>query len=195
MSPAIWPMRNTPMTDGDEQLRGGYRLRKDASLTVRDKLQPSLLDRLTDDEPDKREESASQRLISHSTLRRHVLRDLQWLFNTINSEAQHDLAPFSQVRRSVLNFGVAPLAGQRMSDIEWHDIQRKLTEAIINFEPRILPQGLQVRCISDTRSLNLHNVLSIEIKGRLWCVPYPLEFLFRTDVDLENGNFELKDVG
>lgn len=195
MSPATWPMRNTPMTDSDDQLRGGYRLRKDASLTVRDKLQPSLLDRLTDDEPDKREESASQRLISHSTLRRHVLRDLQWLFNTINSEAQHDLAPFSQVRRSVLNFGVAPLAGQRMSDIEWHDIQRKLTEAIINFEPRILPQGLQVRCISDTRSLNLHNVLSIEIKGRLWCVPYPLEFLFRTDVDLENGNFELKDVG
>jgi len=38
-------------------------------------------------------------------------------------------------------------------------------------------------------------VLSIEIKGRLWCVPYPLEFLFRTDVDLENGHFELKDIG
>lgn len=31
-------------------------------------------------------------------------------------------------------------------DIEWQDIQRKLTEAIISFEPRILPQGLQVRC-------------------------------------------------
>jgi type VI secretion system protein ImpF len=26
-------------------------------------------------------------------------------------------------------------------------------------------------------------------------VPYPLEFLFRTDVDLENGHFELKDAG
>ncbi|MGM1296106.1 type VI secretion system baseplate subunit TssE, partial [Enterobacter hormaechei] len=24
---------------------------------------------------------------------------------------------------------------------------------------------------------------------------YPLEFLFRTDVDLENGHFELKDAG
>ncbi len=199
MSPAIWLMRSDSKTqpvDSGELLRGGFRFRKDQnSLSARDKLQPSLLDRLTDNEPDKRQESSNQQLISHSTLRRHVLRDLQWLFNTINSEAQHDLAPFSQVRRSVLNFGVSPLAGQRMSDIEWHDIQRKLTEAIINFEPRILPQGLQVRCISDTRSLNLHNVLSIEIKGRLWCVPYPLEFLFRTDVDLENGNFELKDVG
>ncbi|MFD1804228.1 type VI secretion system baseplate subunit TssE [Mixta tenebrionis] len=182
--------------DSGELLRGGYRHRKDQSgLNARDKLQPSLLDRLTDHEPDKRQESANQRLISHSTLRRHVLRDLQWLFNTINNEAQHDLQAFAEVRRSVLNFGVSPLAGQRMSDIEWNDVQSKLTEAIVNFEPRILPQGLQVRCISDTKSLDLHNVLSIEIKGRLWCVPYPLEFLFRTDVDLENGYFELKDVG
>ena len=56
-------------------------------------------------------------------------------------------------------------------------------------------RGFRSRCVSDTSSLDLHNVLSIEIKGRLWCVPYPLEFLFRTDVDLENGHFELKDAG
>lgn len=189
-------MSNSGFETGDELLRGGYRFRNDQStLNARDKLQPSLLDRLTDDEPDKTQETANQRLVSHSTLRRQILRDLQWLLNTINNEAQQDLAPFAQVRRSVLNFGVAPLAGQRMSDIEWHDIQHKLTEAIVSFEPRILPQGLQVRCLSDSQSLTLHNVLSIEIKGRLWCVPYPLEFLFRTDVDLENGYFELKDVG
>ncbi|WP_173632761.1 type VI secretion system baseplate subunit TssE [Paramixta manurensis] len=182
--------------EGGDVLRGGYRFRKGKeTLGARDKMQPSLLDRLTDNAPDKQQEPVSQTLVSHSALRRHVLRDLQWLFNSINNEAQQDLAPFPQVRRSAWNFGVAPLAGQRMSDIEWQDIQRKLTEAIINFEPRILPQGLQVRCVSDTGSLELHNVLSIEIKGRLWCVPYPLEFLFRTDVDLENGHFELKEVG
>lgn len=143
----------------------------------------------------KKRESANSNLITHAALRRNVLRDLQWLFNTINHDASGDLSALPHVNRSVVNFGVAPLAGKRMSDIEWHDIQRKLTEAIINFEPRILPQGLQVRCVSDTSSLDLHNVLSIEIKGRLWCVPYPLEFLFRTDVDLENGHFELKDAG
>lgn len=120
---------------------------------------------------------------------------MQWLFNTINNEAQQDLSRVDHVRRSVFNFGVAPLAGKRMSEIEWGDIQQRLTEAILHFEPRILPQGLQVRCVCDTKSLDLHNVLSIEIKGRLWCVPWPLEFLFRTDVDLENGHFELKDAG
>jgi type VI secretion system protein ImpF len=181
---------------GSDLLRGGYRHRnKQEALNARDKMQPSLLDRLTDNAPDKLKESASNTVISHTTLRRHVLRDLQWLFNSINNEGQQDLEPFGEVKRSVLNYGVAPLSGQRMSDIEWQDVQRKLTNSILHFEPRILPVGLQVRCISDTTSLDLHNVLSIEIKGRLWCVPYPLEFLFRTDVDLENGHFEFKDVG
>lgn len=181
---------------GSDLLRGGYRHRKKQdALDVRDKMQPSLLDRLTDNAPDKKKESASSTVISHSALRRNVLRDLQWLFNSINNETQQDLQPFAHVQRSVLNYGVAPLSGQRMSDIEWHDVQRMITQSILNFEPRIMPVGLQVRCISDTNALDLHNVLSIEIKGRLWCVPYPLEFLFRTDVDLENGHFEFKDVG
>lgn len=181
---------------GSDLLRGGYRYRnKPDALNARDKMQPSLLDRLTDNAPDKQQEAASSTVISHSALRRNVLRDLQWLFNCVNNEAQQNLQPFPHVQRSAYNFGVAPLAGQRMSDIEPADIQRKLTNSILHFEPRILPAGLQVRCVSDTTSLNLHNVLSIEIKGRLWCVPYPLEFMFRTDLDLENGRFELKDVG
>ncbi len=184
-----------PQRDGDALRTGWQSRRKQDSVGARDKMQPSLLDRLTDNQPHKKQEPVNSNLIAHSALRRHVLRDLQWLFNTINHDDPLAMESLHQVRRSVINFGVAPLAGKRMSDIEWHDIQRKLTEAIINFEPRILPQGLQVRCISDTHSLDLHNVLSIEIKGRLWCVPYPLEFLFRTDVDLENGHFELKDAG
>ncbi|QDY40877.1 type VI secretion system baseplate subunit TssE [Candidatus Pantoea soli] len=188
--------RDNPQNDGYAQLHGGFRARKNReTLTARDKLQSSLLDRLTDHAPDKRHEASNTTLISHTTLRRHVLRDLQWLFNTINNEAQQDLSGFPEVRRSVWNFGVAPLAGQNISDIEWHEMQRKMTDAILHFEPRILPQGLQVRCVSDLKSLSLHNVLSIEIKGRLWCVPYPLEFLFRTQVDLESGHFELQDAG
>ena len=183
------------MSDGRDLLHGGFRQRGRETMTSRDKMQPSLLDRLTDNAPDKPQEAPGSRVISHATLKRNVLRDLQWLFNSINNEAQQDLSPFPHVQRSAYNFGVAPLAGQRMSDIELADIQRKITNSILYFEPRILPAGLQVRCISDTSSLSLHNMLSIEIKGRLWCVPYPLEFLFRTDLDLENGHFELKDVG
>ncbi|STB68446.1 T6SS lysozyme-related protein Cts1D [Citrobacter freundii] len=186
---------NRKVRAGDVLHSGRQPHSKQAIVGARDKTMPSLLDRLTDKHPQDKSEQIDTNLISNSTLRHHVLRDLQWLFNTINYNDPLALTELTHVRRSVINFGIAPLAGKRMSDIEWQDIQLKLTEAIINFEPRILPQELQVRCISDNRSLDLHNILSIEIKGCLWCVPYPLEFLFLTSVDLENGHFELKDGG
>jgi len=52
-----------------------------AELTAIEKLQPCLLDRLTDDEPGKKEESRAQRVVSLQRYRRGVLRDLEWLFN------------------------------------------------------------------------------------------------------------------
>lgn len=179
-----------------EMLYAGYQARnKKQTLSARDNMQPSLLDRLTDEQPDKPQESPGSRLITHSELRRNVLRDLQWLFNAVNSESQLNLRPFSHIQGSTLNFGIAPLAGKRMSDIQWPDLQRKITAAILHFEPRIIPHELLVDCLSSHQSSELHNQLSIEIRGRLWCVPYPLEFLFRSEVDLENGHFELQEVG
>ena len=117
---------------GYAQLHGGFReRRKRDALTARDKLQSSLLDRLADNAPDKQQEPENSMLISHSTLRRHVLRDLQWLFNTINNEAQQDLDGFDQVQRPVWNFGVAPLAGQNVSAIHSQDMPRHTPNAIL----------------------------------------------------------------
>ena len=56
-------------------------------LTPQDRLQPALLDRLTDDEPDKKQEPREQRVMSKRRLRQAVLRDLAWLFNATRLEA------------------------------------------------------------------------------------------------------------
>ncbi|HWW69922.1 MAG TPA: type VI secretion system baseplate subunit TssE, partial [Duganella sp.] len=53
-----------------------------AELTSRDRLQPSLLDRLSDDDSQARLESREQRVLSMRGLRKAVLRDLGWLLNT-----------------------------------------------------------------------------------------------------------------
>ncbi|MEJ2426173.1 MAG: type VI secretion system baseplate subunit TssE, partial [Candidatus Thiodiazotropha sp.] len=44
-------------------------------------LHPSLLDRLTDDEPEKSKESQDKRVMSMRRVRQSVLRDLSWLLN------------------------------------------------------------------------------------------------------------------
>lgn len=55
-----------------------------AELTPPERLQPSLLDHLTDDEPAASQETRSPRVLSIQRLRESVLRDLGWLLNTTN---------------------------------------------------------------------------------------------------------------
>ncbi|MDS1142257.1 type VI secretion system baseplate subunit TssE [Pusillimonas sp. SM2304] len=161
---------------------------------ARDRLQPALLDRLTDDMPGRRGESRHE-MLTHAQLRLAVLRDLSWLLNTVSIESSHDLGHCAHVRTSALNFGVRALAGKRMSEVDWVDLERAITEAIVHFEPRILAETIMVQCMTDADVLEHHNMLSFKIKGLLWCVPYPQEFLFRTVIDLESGHIDLSDMG
>jgi type VI secretion system protein ImpF len=82
-----------------------------------DRLQPCLLDRLTDDEPARREESRNQRIISLQRYKAGVLRDLDWLFNAIGHFPDEQVgeltfADFEEAYRSVLNFGLRQLYGR-----------------------------------------------------------------------------------
>ncbi|MGV2863948.1 type VI secretion system baseplate subunit TssE [Achromobacter sp. ESBL13] len=162
---------------------------------MRDRLQPSLLDRLMDNEPTRREEPRDSAMLTHEQLRAAVLRDLRWLLNTVNLQTSQDLSAHHQVATSTVNFGVRAMAGKRMSEIDWIDVEESIRHAISAFEPRILDSSVEVRCVTDTGTLEHHNVLSLEIRGMLWCVPHPLEFLFRTDIDLESGHMDLRDLG
>src|SRR5262245_46106408 len=80
-----------------------------AELTQKERLQPSLLDRLTDHEPEHRQEAREKRILSPAKLRESVRRDLTWLFNTPNMATMIDLANFPQVASSVLNYGLPSL--------------------------------------------------------------------------------------
>lgn len=148
-----------------------------------------------DDAPAQRQEPRDAGMITHAELRAAVLRDLRWLLNTVNLQTSEDLAAYPWVVGSTLNFGVRALAGRRMSEIDWIDVEDSVRTAIVTFEPRVQADSVEVRCVSDTVTLEHHNVLSMEIRGMLWCVPYPMEFLFRTDIDLESGHMDLRDLG
>jgi len=159
-----------------------------------DRLQPALLDRLTDDEPDKKQEPREARVLSKSRMRQSVLRDLAWLFNATRLEAVTDLAKAPHVRRSVVNFGLPALSGRTASSLDVGDLARAVREAILTFEPRIVPRTLQIRTVLEAGSLDHHNVIGVEIHGELWAQPVPLEFLVRTEFDLETGKVQIADL-
>src|ERR1700737_3299806 len=55
-----------------------------ADLSLQERLQPSLLDRLADDEPEKSQESRERRGLSMQKLRESVLRGPAWVMNAGN---------------------------------------------------------------------------------------------------------------
>jgi type VI secretion system protein ImpF len=163
-------------------------------LTPQERLQPALLDRLTDTEPDKKLEPREQRVLSKNRLRQAVLRDLAWLFNATRLEAVTDFSKAPFARRSVVNFGLPALSGRAASSLEVTELERAIRQSILDFEPRILPASLQVKALIQADRLDHHNVIGVEIHGQLWAQPVPLELLVRTEIDLETGKVEIAEL-
>jgi type VI secretion system protein ImpF len=163
------------------------------SVDAKNRLQPALLDRLLDDEPEKRVESDGARVMSKTALRQAVLRDLAWLLNA--TQPLDDAARrHARVAASVLNFGLPPLSGQLASKLDIGDLERSIRDAILRFEPRILPDTLRVSAREASSVLDTHNVVEFDITGHLWAQPVPLEMLLRTQLDLEAGQVQIEDM-
>jgi type VI secretion system protein ImpF len=77
-----------------------------SGLRGRERLQPSLLDRLTDNAPGQKREGPDEQALSMTQLRQAVLRDLGALLNTTNLATLHDLSNTPLAARSTLNYGI-----------------------------------------------------------------------------------------
>jgi type VI secretion system protein ImpF len=165
-----------------------------AELTQKERLQPSLLDRLTDDEPHLSQESRDKRVLSPAKLRECVRRDLTWLFNTTNLATTENLDEHPGVARSVLNYGMPDLAGHSASGVDVAALERLLVRVIWDFEPRLLRSSVKVRLFVDERKMD-HNAMCFDIQAELWAQPLPLRLFLRTEIDLENGGVNVSELG
>lgn len=164
-----------------------------AELTPSERLQPSLLDRLTDDEPEQSVESRDRRVLSLDKIRVCVLRDLQWLLNASNMDQVDDLEEYPQVQNSVLNYGIPDLTGLTASSVPVAELERRIRDAIWRFEPRILRHTLRVTARLYGNQSN-NNALVFEIAGEMWAQPLPLQLYMRTEVDLETGSVLVQEM-
>lgn len=163
-----------------------------ADVRKQDQLYPSLLDRLVDDEPEKKTEPKDKRGISQAKLREAVLRDLNWLFNSSNLSTVQDLDSYPEVINSVLNYGMPDFTGHTISGVDLPEIERLLRQAICDFEPRILHRSIKIRLNADEQQMN-HNALSFDIEGELWAQPVPLHVYLKTELDLDVGEIKVLD--
>ena len=158
-----------------------------AELTPLEKLQPCLLDRLTDDEPKKEQESRNKRVMSLQKYRQAVMRDLSWLLNAHADAEQSGLYEFEEIPSSVLNFGVQNVAGMTSSNIRVEEMRYQLIEMPRRFEPRIIPSTISINMVKDSSDISQFRSIRFEIQGDLWAQPIPETLFIKTEMDLESG--------
>jgi type VI secretion system protein ImpF len=162
-----------------------------AELAPRERLQPSLLDRLTDDEPGSQAEPRERRVLSLRTLREGVLRDLAWLLNTTNLLSSIDAPTLPHIANSVINYGVPDLSGNSIANLNLSRLERAIRQAIWDFEPRLVRSTVTVRALADAGTD--HNKLGFEIEADMWAQPYPERLFLKTELDLERGAVTLTE--
>jgi type VI secretion system protein ImpF len=126
-------------------------------IASRDRLQPPLLDRLSDDDPTNSKESADKRVLSLTQLKASVLRDLAWLLNT-TALLDADATLHTPAGTSVVNYGLPALAGNSVSSVDIKALETLIYQAIATFEPRILRHTLRVKARVGHGEMN-HNAL------------------------------------
>ena len=161
-----------------------------AQWSLKERLQPSLLDRLTDLQPDEATESVSQQSMSQRQFKEAVIRDLGWLLNSVALEVCEDLDKYPAVKRSVLNYGLPDLSGHTASTIEVRTVEKAIRAAILQYEPRIIRSSLEVKVHSNP-DLMAHNSLVFEIAGAVFGQPAPFQVVLKSELDLESTEFTL----
>lgn len=154
----------------------------------RNLLQPSLLDRLTDDEPDVSTEPPQRSGQTVSELHKSLCRDLEALLNTRKS--WHPPADeVSERARSILSYGVPELVSiSADSSKAIEELQEIIKNVVIQFEPRLR----EVQVSLDTASTAATRALTGTIEAILPLDPLPERLTFKTRIDPSTGEYAVE---
>jgi len=134
-------------------------------------------------------EPADRRMLSMRRLRECVLRDLGWLFNSLNLDATQDLAAVPHVASSVLNYGLPSFAGRMTSSIDPVESADRLRRAVELFEPRLSA----VRVKPEPREDDNDGTLEFTIEAQLWGHPSPQQLELHTKIDTMTGDIAVTE--
>ena len=153
---------------------------------------PTLLERLLDEEPKKQQESYDAFFFTADNLRAVVQKEIGCLLNNTNIEEQLDENRHPQVIESVVNYGVAPLVGKYANHHNWTLIEKNIRNALLRFEPRIVPESLLVRPLTTKEHPGNNGLVLFEIRGLIYWQPHPIDLCISGAYDAETAKVDLK---
>jgi type VI secretion system protein ImpF len=154
-------------------------------------VQPSVLDRLTDETP---RSSADPRMSYAESLRVFKVaaqRDLEWLLNTRRT-ADAEVEKFDELRRSLYNFGMPDITSMsRDSVVARKQLLQQVEETLAIFEPRLA--NVQISMV-EVEGEQRRRELRFVVEATLRLDPTPEQVIFDTVLHFASGQIDLTET-
>lgn len=147
-------------------------------ISIKQQLQPSILDRLIDDEPEVQETPLRTEGISIFELRKSVRRDIEAL---LNARIQWHTWPeqYEELSTSCLSYGLPDFSSMSVSSHEGRNLLCEIVKkTILKFEPRFI----EVEVFTEEEQ-PLNRVLNLRINALLYADPEPEFISFNSEVE------------
>lgn len=155
-------------------------------------VQPSLIDRLTDEDP---RTSVEPRTTYGESLRRFkaaVRRDLEWLLNT-RRIAEMPPEDLTELNESVYVYGVPDITSLSRDSVgERRRLLKYVETALGIFEPRLT--NIRISLV-DTEGENRRRELHFVVEATLRLDPTPEQVMFDTVLEFSSGQYEVETPG
>lgn len=161
------------------------------NISIKQKLRPSILDRIIDDSPEiKQVEHQTDEKFNLNNLKNSVRRDLESLFNS-RYRISDVPSEFVEVKHSLVNYGLPDLATINMIDIEKRsDFCKNIEQTIKYFEPRF--QSVKVKYLENID--NTDRTLRFRIEAVLYAEPMPEKIIFDSILEPITRNISIEEA-
>lgn len=153
-------------------------------------IQPSLLDRLIDLDPESRVEAPLSRAESLRQFRLSVKRDLEWLLNTTAAPIEIP-EPCENLRHTLLFYGLPDISSVALHDAgDEQQLLRALEEAIETYEPRLA----HARVTAKEGYRATQQAITFHVEAILLVDPAPERISFDTVLEISKGAYSVKET-
>jgi type VI secretion system protein ImpF len=150
-------------------------------------VQPSVLDRLTDEDPRGLADHRVSYAESVQNFKASVRRDLEWLLNSRRTPTPAP-ASFEELRTSLFHFGIVDVTSLGESSDSRERLLKEVEESLAMFEPRLANVRISlVEEDGEARRRELHFV----VEGMLRLDPTPEQVAFDTVLHFSTGEIDV----
>ncbi|MFK7836769.1 MAG: type VI secretion system baseplate subunit TssE [Sulfitobacter sp.] len=130
--------------------------------------------------------------LNEATLREHLQADLNALLDTIELGSAVPLDDLPHVRSSIINYGFRDLSNLSVTDIGKPQIKQAIRQSLINHEPRLVQQSIEV----DVREPDDDNGqrASISVSAELMGDPIDIPLDFDAEIDMAAGKLKMSKL-